>query len=69
MAKRNCTISKNIVLQVAESDPGERWGTADFAPVEDTAGTKSVSSHNWGDGTKEELANRMQVSVMSDITD
>jgi hypothetical protein len=57
---------KQFVLQVAESGPGEGWGTTDFVPMEDTAGTKSVSTYNWGDGTKEELATRTQVNLMSD---
>jgi hypothetical protein len=51
---------------VAESGQGEGWGTTDFVPVEDTAGTKSVNAYNWGDGTKEESANRTQVVLMSD---
>jgi hypothetical protein len=52
---------------VAESDPRERWGTADFVPVEDTVGTKSINNDNWGDGTREELTNRVQVMVMPGI--
>lgn len=45
---------------VAEGGQGEGWGTTDFVPVEDTAGTKSVNTYNWGDGAKEESANRTQ---------
>lgn len=45
---------------VAESCPGEGWGTSDFVPLDDTAGVKSTSSHSWGDETKEESTNRTQ---------
>ena len=50
---------------MAESCPGEGWGTSDFVPLEDTAGVKSTSSHSWGDETKEESTNRMQVSYLT----
>jgi hypothetical protein len=64
--KSNCIYNNLFVLQVAESGQGEGWGTTDFVPVEDTVGTKSVNTYNWGDGTKEELANQTQVVFMSD---
>ncbi|GLH15166.1 N-terminal kinase-like protein [Gryllus bimaculatus] len=41
------------------NSPSEGWGTADFAPVDDS-NVKSISAYNWGETRETGLSNRLQ---------